>query len=143
MKICQSHWDAMRTKLKELGIDHLGAKNATEAVYNFEESIARGPGEPTPSEEWDPLMVMNLNFWDRAIQIMGLDALDPEFGCPLCRMREVWEHHHPETKSGRCGDQNCLIYLPPGTPPTDQDWIDNCGEVLRKGAVKRGLVKLS
>jgi hypothetical protein len=36
MKICQSHWDKLRTAMKDRGIDHLGAKSGQEVIVDVQ-----------------------------------------------------------------------------------------------------------
>jgi hypothetical protein len=138
MKICQRHWDQMRAKLKELGIDHLGAKTGQQAVTDLSAQIERGPGFEVPNDEWDPLMSMNFNFMSQALNVVGLRAMEPDFGCPLCHARESYDQHN--TPTGRCDEPGCPVYVAPGQPPTDDEWIDGCGEVMRAEALRRGLL---
>jgi hypothetical protein len=141
MRICQTHWDQMRAKLTELGIGHLGAKSGEQALANTEAQIERGPGFEVPNNEWDPLMSMNWNFFSRALDVIGLAAMAPDFGCPLCHARASFDQHN--TPTGRCEEPECTIYIAPGSKPYDTDWIDGCGEVMRAEALRRGLVKPS
>lgn len=142
MKICQPHWDAMRAELKRLGIDHIGAKSGQEAMGTMVDQLERaqaGDSHAPTDAEWDPLMAMNMNFWSRAMDVVGLAAMDPEFGCPLCHARADFDLH---SKPEGCGDPAC------GRPqmvgdPTDVAWITGCTEAMRQEAVKRGLVRPS
>lgn len=145
MKICQPHWDAMRAKLDELGIGHIGAHTGKEAMAAAVDQLQRAQvgADATPTDaEWDPLMAMNYNFWHRALEIVGLAAMAEDFGCPLCHARANYDLHDP-AKGGRCGEAACQLYYPPGTPPTDQEWIDGCAVAMRDEARRRGLVAVT
>lgn len=142
MKICQLHWDKMRVKLDELGIGHLGAKTGEEAAgamqRQIEDAQDGGDGAPT-NAEWDPLMAMNFAFWSRSLEIMGLAAMAPDFGCPLCHARADFDLH---AKPGGCGDPACDRPQASGEP-TDEAWIRGCAEAQRDEAYRRGLVRPS
>lgn len=139
MKICQPHWDAMRAKLDQLGIGHIGARTGQEAVGAMQNQLERAQAgessEPT-NDEWDPLMTMNFAFMSRALEIMGLAAMAPDFGCPLCSARADFDLH---SKPGGCGDPECDRPQTSGEP-TDEAWIRGCAEAQRDEAHRRGLV---
>lgn len=143
MRICQDHWNAMRAKLDELGIGHIGHKSGQAAIAAAEAQIERAQvgDSPTPTnDEWDPLMAMNYNFWSRALEIVGLAAMAADFGCPLCHARADYDLH---AKPGGCGDPTCNRPQDTSGDPTDEAWIRGCAEAMRDEAHRRGLVQPS
>lgn len=82
MKMCQPHWDKIRDRIKDLGLDHLGAQNAEQAHADM---VAQAKGEETAL---DPLMTAHNMILSRALEegglyIMGLKE-DGSHYCPIC-----------------------------------------------------------
>jgi hypothetical protein len=143
VKICQTHWDQMRAEVARLGIDHIGAKSGEEAmsaaVDQLERAQVGGSAVPT-NAEWDPLMAMNWSFFNRALEVAGLAAMNEDFGCPLCHARADYDLH---AKPGGCGDPTCARPQDTSGDPTDESWIRGCAEAMRQEAISRGLVRPS
>lgn len=82
MRICQPHWDKIRAKIKELGLDHLGAKSGEQAHADM---VAQANGEETA---FDPLMTVNHMITSKALEHGGLYLMgvkeDGSHYCPIC-----------------------------------------------------------
>lgn len=76
MQVCKLHWEAMRSAIRDRGLEHLVAQ---------------------PGQDWDPLLVMNYNFIEAALTQGGAELLaaapenEGHLGhdgnrhyCPLC-----------------------------------------------------------
>jgi len=91
MQICKEHWNKIRARIKELGIDHLGAQNAEAALEQMQDQI-EGNDDP---KNFDPLMSCNWMICHKALELGGLQLMcakeDGSSSCPIC---EAWIHRH-------------------------------------------------
>lgn len=89
MRMCQKHWDMIRARLKELGVDHLGAKTGEEArAAIITEMEGRGA-----ENEFDPLMSCNNMIFEQGLKRNGPEMLLPEPAeqCPICLALKQYE----------------------------------------------------
>jgi hypothetical protein len=82
MKICQTHWDKLKSAIDDRGIGHLGAKSGEQALDNAVEEIEGRPAD------FDPIMSCNYMIWNHALEMGGLYLMgkkddDSDF-CPIC-----------------------------------------------------------
>lgn len=73
MKFCQDHWDDLRAKIAERGLEHLVSKGGAEAAQRTREG------------GFDPLMNAHNAIVVNAMNRSGVGVLF-DLGCPLCRM---------------------------------------------------------
>lgn len=120
MKICEPHWDKLRTAIKDRGIDHLGAKNGKDAVDNVAEELQGG------QPDYDPTMACNMMIWNQALKMGGLYLMgQKEDGSEYCPICEAIAHMSP----------------PPGMTKEQQErsWIDGPADAALDECRKRGL----
>lgn len=90
MKICQFHWDELRQALKDRGLDHLGAKNAQEAIVAMATDLEGRGAE----NEYDPLMSCNWMIMSQGLEMCGLSLIglreDGTPHCPICEAGRSW-----------------------------------------------------
>lgn len=87
MRICQTHWDAMRKAVEDRGMGHLGAKSGAELIAA---TVTELEGR-SQENEYDPLMACHNMVTTRALEIVGLALLNPATGwnCPICMIMEM------------------------------------------------------
>ena len=122
MKWCQEHWDAMKEKVRELGMWHLVAPNAEAAIEAMKEDIEAAGEHRESKAAFDPLMSA---FWainGRALAMGGLYIMS-EPVCPLCEL----DKHAPSDAP-----------IPEGFASHAAAWIDGCMRAQREGARNRG-----
>jgi hypothetical protein len=85
MKMCQPHWDQLRTAIEERGLMGLVSKDGVVAVEKLSRELKK---EGTETENFDPLMAANLAIWTNALEMGGAYLMfqDPEGNeyCPIC-----------------------------------------------------------
>lgn len=113
MKICQPHWDALKTAIDIRGLSHLVAKSAKDAVERLKDEVAGVETDDT----FDPLMAAHTAITCRALKCGGLYLMTGDF-CPLC---EAEKHG--------------------GEPGLAQKWIDSCSDFMRKECAEKGLLQ--
>jgi hypothetical protein len=90
MRICQPHWDKLRTAIKNRGLSHLGAKSGEEAITDAVTELKGG----TP--DYDPLMSCHWMITSQALKMGGLYLMgakpDGTEYCPIC---EAVAHMNP------------------------------------------------
>lgn len=116
MKICQSHWDKLKAKVREAGMWHLVSADAQSAIERLKKELRE---EETV---FDPLMACNNLISGHAIQagglyIMGRNEDGSEY-CPLCEVdknktllgedSDAWIDHATEACLRYCDENNLL-----------------------------------
>jgi hypothetical protein len=117
MKFCQSHWQALRSAVRERGMEHLVAKSGEDAHAAM---VRQVKGEPEERDDFDPLMSATWMIYGRFIETVGLEAMQGE-KCPLCECREGYR------QAGTCDNG-------------DEIWIAGCTDSLLEEARERNLV---
>lgn len=87
MKICQLHWDKLRTAIKEKGLDHLGAKTGQDAIRNIVTELEGREAE----NDYDPLMSCNWMIMNQSLKVYGFAAMDGD-KCPVCVAIQAYEN---------------------------------------------------
>lgn len=105
MKFCGDHWTALREKTIAAGLGALIAETGEDAARK----VAREIEEGVTLDTFDPLMRAHMAILSNALDVAGLDLLQPnEDGtdrCPICYLNRI----HDE----RCQGPPCV--LPRGT----------------------------
>jgi hypothetical protein len=120
MKICQSHWDKLRTGIEERGLAHLVAKDGAKAA----QQMANQLNGSDAAEDYDPLMAAYWALMGNSIKAFGVGAMQEDFGCPLCEL----DKHAVE-----CKDEGCPKY-------TGTDWINFAADGQLSVAKEMGLL---
>lgn len=88
MRMCQSHWDALRSAIEQRGIGHLIARTGEECAANVRREIE---GESTIID-FDPLMSANNALWSLSMNVIGLDMMTTDeqgnHRCPVCELQK-------------------------------------------------------
>jgi hypothetical protein len=88
MKMCQTHWDAMRKAVDDRGMSDRIAPNGEEACKRIVEEVEGTAGPVT----FDPLSSMNYAIWAEVLRVGGLYLMgakpDGQEYCPLCEVEE-------------------------------------------------------
>lgn len=84
MKMCQTHWAALRAAIEERGLMKLVSRNGEVLIERLEGQLI---GQPI-KETFDPLMGANLAIWSNALEAGGLYLMGTtesgEQYCPIC-----------------------------------------------------------
>ena len=120
MKICESHWDKLRTAIDERGLSHLVAKDGAKAASQ----IAAQLNGSEAKEDYDPLMSAYWAITGNSIKAFGLDSMREDFGCPLCAL---------DTHAAECKDEACPKY-------TGTDWVTLAADGQLSIAKEMGLI---
>lgn len=87
MKICPSHWNMIRSSVREYGMEHLGAKSGGQAVqdmvHDLEGTTTKDDFDPNMSHHW---YWMNGALESGGLYLMGTnkDGSNESHYCPLC-----------------------------------------------------------
>ena len=120
MKMCQSHWDKLKTAIDERGLGHLVAKDGVKAA----QQIANQLNGSEAKEDYDPLMSAYWAIMANSIKAFGIGAMQEDFGCSLCAL---------DAHAAECKDEGCPKY-------TGQNWIDLASDGQLSIAKELGLV---
>ena len=121
MKICDTHWQALRKAIDDRGLTRFISKDGEQASQNM---VAQLQGEDT-KDHYDPLMAAVFAIWGNAIEAFGLDIMRPEAPCPLC----VLDQHVKE-----CTDEGCTM------KQSGSDWIGYAADGQIDAATELGLL---
>lgn len=134
MKLCQSHWDKLKAKISELGLEPLVAKSGEEAAAKALEDLKRaqsGDDSGMTKETFDPLMGANYAIWSNALHSVGLVLMeqneDGSDRCPLCFMQTTHDKH--------CTEPECKQNY--------DDWITYAVRDMHERAKELGLIGTS
>lgn len=135
-KWCQPHWDMLREGVEEQGLSDLVSANGEIAVMKTAGELQGADDLST----FDPLMRCFWMIENRILDLAGLAAMHPDFGCPICR------HDEQRTEDGRCAcpDPACPGKDQPGVIPSAETWLKGPGsapESVREMALERGWIK--
>lgn len=128
MKMCQEHWNMLKDEVTNQGLDKLVSANSDIAIMKLEAELK---GEEDSKEIFDPLMRCNFIIMNRALELVGLQSMSPDFGCPICKFNEALS----EEGYCLCNDLSC-----PGktTPiPRFESWLvgpESCVTIVKKYA---------
>lgn len=81
MRMCQSHWDKIKSLIEESGLSSFIAKSGKDAINNM---VGQFEGKETPP---DPLMMANNMILSRSIESFGLGIMYGE-NCPICHAND-------------------------------------------------------
>ena len=84
MKFCQAHWDQLRKSIKDVGMEHLAAKDGKAAVTMMKNELEN---KGKKQDNFDPLMSAHWKILNNAIENGGLYLLQGEY-CPLCELQK-------------------------------------------------------
>jgi hypothetical protein len=125
MKFCTRHWEALRTAIKDRGLDGLVAKSGEEVVKRLSKELDDGESHKSTFE---PLMGAHNAIVMRALDIVGLNLMarndDGSDRCPICYLQAS----HDEG----CKEEGCKHSFEP--------WIVYAADDARKEAVRLGLM---
>jgi len=79
MKLCDKHWQLLRSEVERAGMTHLAAPDAKAAHANM---VGQLDGEK-PKDTFDPLMNANFAIMGAALEQGGLYMMSGE-RCPVC-----------------------------------------------------------
>ena len=97
MKLCQPHWEALRTAVEAQGLGHLAATSQQDAVNR---TMAGMRGDERAA--YEPLIGATLLVTEAAVEIAG-PAMLAIAGCPICTLTAEHKKH-------------CIGVLPSGAP---------------------------
>lgn len=121
MKMCMTHWNELRDKIRALGLYGLVATSGEQAAAQLVKQIDSGPSKAN----FDPLMGAHNAIWSNAMGVAGIAVMQPnEDGserCPLCYL----------VQSCACGRADACPFLTWTTRATD----DMKAEAIRLGLV--------
>lgn len=114
-KWCQAHWDMLREEVNAQGMGDMVSANGEIAAMR---TVSELKGEADTKEMFDPLMRAFWMIENRLLEGLGAAVLHPDFGCPLCRIRES------RTDDGvcKCPNPGCPNRTP-GSVPDPETWI--------------------
>lgn len=122
MKICQPHWERLRTAIDERGLSHLVAQGGEQAARNLVAEATDGPSIQT----FDPLMAAHNAIWARAMDVAGLAIMAPNDDgsdrCPICFLNEA--------HAAECAGPPCEL---PRDTAFDH-WIDKAADMVDRQA---------
>jgi hypothetical protein len=119
MKICQEHWNRLRTAIEERGLSHFVAKDGKVAANNM---VAELQGANT-KENYDPLMAANFAIWGNALECWGIEMMTSD-ACPLCAL---------DKHAAECTEESC-------NKQSGSDWIRFAADGQFKVAQELGLL---
>jgi hypothetical protein len=92
MRMCQEHWDRLRSEIDTRGLSVLVPSDGANAAERFAKGVE---GDDTIGT-FDPLMYAHMAILSHATELIGIAALmDNEDGserCPLCFLNDYHEH---------------------------------------------------
>lgn len=90
MKICQPHWDLLKSAIDERGLMHLVSNSGQVAAEKIQGQLS---GQPE-KETYDPLLAANFAIWSNAIEMGGLYLIgDGNQYCPICESESHGSHN--------------------------------------------------
>ena len=104
MKMCATHWTALRAKIDERGLGHLVARSGKEAV----EVLSRQADGIATAAAFDPLMGANFAIFYQYTKDVGLAAFEGD-KCPLCEVEKSGEGRAQNWIDGSTQDQLDMI----------------------------------
>lgn len=96
MEFCTPHWDALRTAIKDRGLEVLVAESGPEVVGKMKRQLT---DKTVTVDSFDPLMGAHNAIVTNALQLTGIAVLQQD-GCPLCWMTEEHKKY--------CKDPTCI-----------------------------------
>lgn len=114
MRMCQEHWDVLREEVNKQGMGEWVVSDGQTLIDQIVHQAQHGE-QPV---NYDPLMSCWMMIVARTTDMVGLAALDPEFGCPICFFNSK---RNPDG-SCPCGQPECGA-KEPGTIPPFEEWI--------------------
>lgn len=84
MRMCQQHWDALRSAIEARGLGHLIAANGGEAVMRMKAEL-HGKSD---LDDFDPLMAAHNLIGERSVHVFGLWIMQGAL-CPVCELLKV------------------------------------------------------
>lgn len=132
MQFCQSHWDMLRQNIIDEGIGDWIAGSGETLIAQLKDQAAQGEHTRT---NYDPLMNCHNMIMSRALDLVGLYVMAPEFGCPICYFNS-WR-----TEDGRCicKDPNCNA-KEPGTIPNIETWLEETPKACKEYMIEQGWI---
>jgi hypothetical protein len=111
MKFCQKHWDTLRQKIADRGLDHLVAQGGPMATAQMADQIKT---REVTRDNFDPLMAAHWAIVGNAMEMLSRAGIDPLYllgdgrsapdgrnDCPLCELNYLH-------KTG-CTDPRCVL----------------------------------
>lgn len=123
MKLCQEHWNELKTAIEQRGLMHLVATSGEKAINQVVTQLNGNDSNQT----YDPLMSANFAIWGNALEVYGLAMMREDAPCPLCLI----DKHLAE-----CKESNCKF------KDSASDWIRFASDAQLTAARERGLVPL-
>jgi hypothetical protein len=136
MQMCQQHWDTLRQEVIDQGLGEWIASSGETAVAQLVDQLNRGENTKV---NYDPLMSSWFMIMSRVIEGVGLPALAPDFGCPICRLQATVA----DDGSCNCGGQGCPNAAP-GSMPDFESWLvgpDSCVTAAREHMIAKGWIE--
>lgn len=114
MKICQTHWEALKVAIDERGLSKFIAQSGTEAAKRIEGQL-KGQTDATT---FDPLLNANFVIMGNAVSIGGLYLMTGEL-CPMCES-EAHNSHPAEWWINHAADDQLALARELKLVPGDQ-----------------------
>lgn len=87
MRICEKHWDMLRTAIDERGLSKFVSRDGQAAAEKIKAQMQR----QAPEETFDPLLAANISIWSNALEIGGMYLLSGDY-CPICESEAHGSH---------------------------------------------------
>src|SRR5258708_3288674 len=108
MRICDPHWNQLKTAIDERGLSGFVSKDGEAAVKIFVATASGAEGK----DVFDPLLQANLAIWGNALEAFGPEIMSEGAPCPLCAL---------DNHAAGCNDEGC-------PRETGMDWIGYAAE---------------
>lgn len=140
MDFCQRHWDMLRQEVIDQGMGSLIGANSEIAALKLTGELVDGlAGKQESKDTFDPLMRAYFMIFSRTLDMVGLDALREDFGCPICFFNK---YRNPDG-SCPCTNPNCGGKASDSIPD-HETWLvgpESCVTAVREMCVERGWIE--
>lgn len=93
MQFCQDHWETLKSKITDAGLDKFVAANGQIAVMK---QVSTLRGDKPEESNYDPLMQAH-----NEVMFNTLSMIGPFEGCPICTLDEIHE--------ANCIEEDCQV----------------------------------